>query len=100
MMSPIYAGRQRRRVGMEPNYLPGRVRAMLVFMQPGASPATVDAVRRRATEVGLETALFDGIDPGIVLVTGDNAAEASEEFLALPGVSRVVCADEPAPPVT
>ncbi len=72
---------------------------MLVVMRPGSSPAVVDVVRQRAEDVGLETTVFDDTESSIVLVAGENAAEATEQFAAMPGVARIVHSRRPEPPV-
>jgi 3-deoxy-7-phosphoheptulonate synthase len=73
---------------------------MLVVMQPGSSRAAVEAVCQRARDEGLEPTVFDGTEPGIVMVAGANAAEAGERFAGLPGVARIVQARPAAVPVT
>ncbi len=73
---------------------------MLVVMQCGSSRAAVDAVRRRATEAGLETTIFDDTEPGIILVTGDNVADTAEQLAAMPGVARIARSHPTAPPAT
>jgi 3-deoxy-7-phosphoheptulonate synthase len=73
---------------------------MLVFLQPGISPAAIEAVRRRAVDAGLEAAVIDDSGAAIILVSGDNAGETADEFAAMPGVNRVARSESSSPPVT
>src|SRR5215211_4990597 len=72
---------------------------MLVVMQAGSSPATIDAVCQRAREAGLEATVFDG-DPAAIVVGGEHAAQVAEQFAGLPGVARIAHSRQSEPPVT
>lgn len=70
---------------------------MLVILNPDAPDSLVDAVRSRATALGLDSVLFATNGTYTVLVSGDNAADASGELAALPGVADVVPAEATTP---
>ena len=61
---------------------------MLVVMQAEASPAEIDAVCQRARDAGFEATVYDG-EPAVIMVAGEHAAEAAEQFADLPGVARI-----------
>jgi 3-deoxy-7-phosphoheptulonate synthase len=72
---------------------------MLVVMQASSSPAEIDAVCQRAREAGCDAIVYD-VEPGVIMVEGEDAAEAAAQFADLPGVARIShpCSSEP--PVT
>jgi 3-deoxy-7-phosphoheptulonate synthase len=72
---------------------------MLVEMQPGLSPAEIDAVCQRVREAGFEATVFDG-EPPIIAVGGEHVAQAAEQFADLPGVARIAHPLRPEPPIT
>ena len=69
-------------------------------MRPGASPAAIEAVRRRADDAGLETIVYQDADRRIIDVTGGNARDAGDALAAMSGVDRVVRGSQPEPLVT
>jgi 3-deoxy-7-phosphoheptulonate synthase len=75
---------------------------MLVVMRPGADLAAIEAVRRTAESVGLETTLFDDTEPSIVMVAGGagDVADVVGRLAGLDGVERIVRTRDTAPPVT
>src|SRR5215203_540704 len=72
---------------------------MLVVMQSGSSPAAIDAVCQRAREAGLQATVFDD-DSAAIVVGGEHAAQAAEQFAGLPGVARIAHSRQSEPPVT
>jgi 3-deoxy-7-phosphoheptulonate synthase len=75
-------------------------RSVLVIMQPGASPAAVDALIREAAGAGRDAAVFDDAESAVVHLSGDNSPELAESLAAVPGVARVVPSRETGRPVT
>jgi 3-deoxy-7-phosphoheptulonate synthase len=72
---------------------------MLVVMQAGSSRAEIDAVCQRARDTGFEATVFD-LEPGVIVVAGEHAAEAAARFADLPGVDRIVHPQPQERPVT
>ncbi len=72
---------------------------MLVVMQSESSRAEIDAVCQRANDAGFEATVFDG-EPGVIVVAGEDAAEATAQFADLPGVARIAHPRPLEPPVT
>ena len=61
---------------------------MLVVMQADASPAEIEAVCQRARDAGFEPTVYD-VEPAVIMVAGEQTAEAAAQFAALPGVARI-----------
>src|SRR4051812_43168464 len=72
---------------------------MLVVMQAESSPAEIDAVCQRAREAGFEATVYDG-EPGVIMVEGEDAAEAAAQLAGLSGVARIAHSRQSEPPVT
>jgi 3-deoxy-7-phosphoheptulonate synthase len=73
---------------------------MLVMMQVGAHSAAIDAVCRAAGEVGLASTVYNGSEPSVVHLAGDNIQDAYAAIAGLTGVERVVVAESTERPVT
>src|SRR3954447_2337125 len=63
---------------------------MLVLMRAGSDGREIDAVRDRAHEAGLETALFTDDGRSVIEVSGEIPADLKGALAALPGVDLVV----------
>jgi 3-deoxy-7-phosphoheptulonate synthase len=77
-----------------------RIRLVLVIMQPGVTPATIDAVIRHSEAAGYDATVFEDAQTGIIHVSGTTPAEFAQQLGALPGVARVVPSRASMPPVT
>ncbi len=73
---------------------------MLVVMESEASHESIEAVRCVAAGAGLETSVFNDLDPAIVLLKGDNAPDLATQFAALAGVAQVRQSNRDEAPVT
>lgn len=73
---------------------------MLVILEPNAPESALEAVQGRAAALGLDIVPFATNSSYTLLVSGDNADDASGELAALPGVAEVVPAEAGARPVT
>jgi 3-deoxy-7-phosphoheptulonate synthase len=72
---------------------------MLVVMQADASPAAIEAVCQCARDAGYETTVYD-VAPAVIMVGGEEDAEAAARLSDLPGVARIAHPRHAAPPVT
>ena len=72
---------------------------MLVVMHAESSPAEIDAVCQRAREAGFEATVYD-VEPAVIMVAGEHAAEAAAQLADLPGVARIAHSRSLEPPVT
>ena len=72
---------------------------MLVVMQAESSPAEIDAVCQRARDAGFDATVYD-VEPAVIMVAGEHAAEAAAQFAGLPGVARIAHSRRSEPPVT
>jgi 3-deoxy-7-phosphoheptulonate synthase len=72
---------------------------MLVVMHAESSPAEIDAVCQRAREAGFEATIYD-VEPGVIMVAGEHAAEEAEQLAGLPGVARIAHSRQMEPPAT
>src|SRR5215208_2423054 len=77
---------------------PVRSPEMLVVMQAEASPAEIEAVCQGARDAGSEPTLYDS-DPAVILVAGEEDAEAATWLAELPGVARLAPPRQSEPPV-
>jgi 3-deoxy-7-phosphoheptulonate synthase len=72
---------------------------MLVVMQAESSPAEIEAVCHCARDAGFEPTVYDS-EPAVILVAGEEDAEAAAPFAELPGVARIAHPRQSEPPVT
>src|SRR5215207_7047892 len=72
---------------------------MLVMMQADASPAEIEAVCQCARDAGYEPTVYDS-DPAVIMVAGEEDAEAAARLSDLPGVARLAHPRQSEPPVT
>ena len=73
---------------------------MLVVMQIGAESSAIDKVCKVAGDAGLAPTVYNGSEPCVVHVSGDNPHDAYNAISSITGVDRVVVAQATERPVT
>ena len=63
---------------------------MIVVMKPGASREEIDHVMDRIEKIGLVAHPIFGTRRTVIAAIGDKHGRSMDDFLALPGVERVV----------
>jgi len=70
------------------------------MMRPGFEQSDIDAVSRHADEAGLASTVYNGVEPCVILVTGDNPNDAGDAIAKMHNVERVVPSGEMDRPAT
>jgi 3-deoxy-7-phosphoheptulonate synthase len=72
---------------------------MLVVMHAESSSAEIDAVCQCARDAGYDATVYD-VEPAVIMVEGEHAAEAATQLAGLTGVARIAHSRRSEPPVT